>query len=874
MSDRLTVTDLRMIARAVNSTGKLQSLQPWFDNISDEQLSMLGGLIYDFLFQDAMSQGSAVDLLEKRIENKFFTDFALAIEFLSLGRDTGQMFGVAKTLLGHKDFPLIVDLNAHWLDPLWGRVTRKHIDRRSKVTTDVGDEGGSATAFGPDQGTKGWVYEAHTILHDTALTPHWIAIGEKLQNTHFASDTIAFLSGQRTPEISADPSTAASERAPPLKAVLPKIRAMATKEWEEEPSESQLMAFLGAVNKLNGPAHGLFGQLHRLLEKPGIARTFGNILQPQARGGTGPLPLLTKYQPLVPTVLAGYLRRNINRGIAQIPINTPEFWTALAYEPPKAVDATNPLAPPPMAASEQPADALKPAQKSTVELMKEADDAYVNLNQVIAESIQDITGTAIPFGTAGAASFNLPIYVNSLVLTEWITRFARANIKTLSKVSAKSFTKRFWNLQVSFPIEKIPLTKVNGEFLPDMKDKLRLVLRNLPNAAVDDALKQWEQLLLERRGGDVKIESPLVDEQTVASAFEAAVQSSDQILPFADLSAVIRIGLFYLTEPGNKGQSFLQELDNGNLLVRINEKLAALPPQVLDTLAGLTTGNTDLAELVKIFRDLYEGEGGPTAPQTPEEEARKTEILEAVHTLAAIVTTLGLEAQKDGGEGIRPALMAYVDWLKAIGNSGLPAVGDVLNLVQGSGLLSADLGTKKFTYPALTDRILGTEKGPASFLGFEFWTLPEIFELERGFRLSFAHADDTLAVPLYLDWVRTLPKAEQRTEGWDGLAKVFLSSTDSMTEDERLWLQHFIRQSGVHRAWQFFGTNGSWGQSASLFQELIKLVESKSIEAPLELLDQIRDDRIKRIARVLKKWYQSGQLREFLRAAEKVFHQQ
>jgi hypothetical protein len=807
LSDDLSVSDIRQIVRAVNGSGRLQSLQPWVDKISDDQLATLGELLQDFIYQDALSSGSVMDLLEKRIDQDFFSSLAVGLEYFFDPSGTPEVTELFKALIGHQKFPQIVDLNIHWLDPVWAEMAKT---RAARSVVAAAPDISSGELFGPAPGTPGWVAELHMALHEKGTDAAVQSLASAFTDTHFVGNTLRFLRTLDREQSSAED-------------LFQSVQKLASKPLDGDPARSQLSAFIAALNTLVGPSHGLFDEINELLKKPGISREIGNMLQPQKRDVDGPLSTVISYKPLVPRIVAKSIGRSLERSKST---NAVTEWKKLFAD----------------------------------------SDSSDSLNTTIRLGVEGITGAALPSDHRGAAEFNLPIFINSFALTEWVKHVAQANAKAIERLRDTKPIAAVWDLKVDVPALKLSITGPDGKFLPHVRAKLA---HNLGGQSIQEILS-WEKSLAAKGSGDWQYEFGTQSQVPFREALRLAVEHCDEVLVFSDISSVIRTALLYLTEPsGPTGQSPIQQLDShDNLLLSINTILAGLPQDALELLSPVLNDSGSFADSVKDLRSLFERERpGPTTDE-------KTAVLDALETV--IVFAAGLsspQASDTGPSRMARVLSLYSRWLKALGPEEIKGVGGLIQFVHSSRLLESDLssGETKFLYPAVVERLLGSDSGPAAMKQLALWEPKEIFELERGIRTSFSIPDGSEASALYLQWLRSLPP--RRTEAWDGLLSLATSSNKGPTAEEKLWIQRFVREKGMHRVWQFFGSNGSLTQLTGLVRELTRLVEQGSLEGPLDLFEQIRDDRIKRIARVFKKWYHTGQFLAFLRACEKLIQQ-
>ncbi len=826
LSDRLSVQDLRQLARAVNGSGKLRSLQPWVESISDDQLSILGNLVYDFIYQDALSQGSAVDLLEKRVDEMFFDDMGIMLELMAMGKDTGGFFPVVKTLIGHPKFPDVIDLNAHWLDLNWAQIGRLHKQRLEKMETEKEEEmpdPDAAVQLVKTPLLKGWVSELHQMLHANAVDKSLTDLSAQLQNTHFLGNSIYFL--QQKQKTAAD-----------LNGFLATLRTMAITPWKKEgqkqqqqvkpagapnTEKTQLMVLLETLDKLNGPTDGLFGKIHKVLDTSDVGRELGNMFQPLKNSDDNDdnnLFKIAEYQPIVARVIHGYVRREITRGGNGSFNQDAAFWRSVANDEP---------------------------------------EARKTLYNTVLMGVQKVSGLALPSNSEGSAKFNLPIYVNSYVISEYLRQYAKSAITAWEKIPEAKFADRFWSTSVEMKAFELTLTDASGVMTTAVQNDFKALIDDTSEALEKD-MRSWEETLKITNTKSWVFAAPARKRAVLADSLKEAVENTDKVLAFADISAVLRMAFFFATEPGSSGKSPLQELD-GNFLDKMNTQLAGFSKETLQLLSSLISNSGTLPQLIGDLRIQFQmvlGEDlGP----------RANEIWDSLQTLAELFSSKELEKA-----GFNTAFVTYIQWLQTIGPESIPALGSTLGFVKSAKVFDSKInkGKAELLYPAMVERILGSDTQAPSLLSFAHWISPEIFELERGIRQSVSLPGNESAMGVYLDWLRALPP--QKNDSWDGIATLMNSASGGVKDEERLWISHFIRRKGLHRTWDFFGNNASWSQSSGLVQELVRLAEQGSLTAPLDLLESIRDDRIKRIARVIKKWYHSGQFLRFLKACEKL----
>lgn len=801
LDDAIDPSDIRQIFAALNEDGRLQSIAPWIDGTSDEKLATLGRIITRYIYQAAHNSDGAVGLLSQRIQSRSFSK-GLALSREWQNRSSAHALGKLATQA--------------MKSPLWVEVVERDVGFLSpELDESLADlEAEMQRAFGCEEGCAApdpipasqVVADFSRFLVDENFKKRWVGLCSSLTESW---PIVGFLHGMR--EVNRRHEGKAFDG---MGAGLARM-IREPRDAKKGPAPSQFDSLMDLMLALSGPSNGLFEVVHETLSNDSdLVRELGAILQPN-------LPnRVLSYVPIIPSTHLGLLKGQLDgkNGFVR------NDWLALAEDP-----------------------KLAPTQEAFSKFFISARTAH-----------EAIIGSARDPLAEDYLLFNLPLYLNSFVLTQWMSQTVRHNQATLAAVPTAHFGQSIWDTLVEVPAFETDFTEVDGAGeLAFAADKMK--------ALTDFGFSDFVTSLTRNRPpglGGFRYAVPAMTQVPLKQALRTAVEALDQTRGYADPSSLLRSAIAYLIRPGANGRSFLQAMETPDLMLSVHRSLSSMTVESWQTLRSVVFDGVGLESLPKETKDMMLGlyENYPVLAE------RFSRILDSMGTLR--------ELDGPSQSGISP-FQAYHELVRETGPQEWKALGQAWAFVGESGLFALDSSPDGKAVPRFPSAHSWLAQGDASgFLRLAAQVQParhrpladffnEVLKERSGRRGSETH------------WEFVKELVSEAPDGvaalWETQRSENAGSRDAFSPDERAWVVRFVREGAFRSFWESFGDRFASEQSADWVPPLRKLVQDGSLRTSFRLLSLVKNDRVKEIARVLQKWESSGELLAFLETLETVW---
>ncbi len=833
LDDSIEANDIRQIFEALNENGQIQSLAPWMDSQSDAQLNRLGHLITRYLYQTAQDSTGLVAILRERVRRNAFSQAREASRALESQPNRAALSHLFRTVVNSPHFLDVVERDIGILSPSLDESLEELHEEFEKAWGPIASHG--TTINGIQLASAETVGVVTKLADAPAIQEHWseLAVADM---TRFTA-----IPGLKERWIHLSDSLTDSW---PVVGLLQALRLVNTrhggkafdgmgsgltsliheplfKNAQPPQSGKPLTGFdslMDLVLALEGPSDGLFTAVQeKLLSDPDIAKEMGSLLQPN-------VPLrLTPYVPFLPRTVSAFLIPALENptagGLTRV------SWLALTQTAPSA-DQT----------------------KAFFELFKAARTAHENL-----------IGAPRDSDAEDYLTFNLPLYLNSYVLGEWLRKTLQENAVAIQALPEKDFTRALLDLPVSTPestfafVAEDPVTHewvFASNRLQELKD--------FGLEEFSDALKTRSPAGL----GKFKYSIPSVDSVPLRKAIVSAIEAIDEARGYADGSALARAGIAYLTRKQSGGKTLLENLETDNLLLSSHRGLSSLDVGTWRVLKEVLPSGTDDAS----------GSGGHEMllnlfQSSPPLQDRVSRILNSLGALAKLDSA--------GTAGVLSPFEAYLEVVRESGPREWRALSEGLGFLAGSGLFAMDLGADGKIYPRFPSAHTWLSTGNASGI------LRLISEIQPSRYRPLA------------DFVQDLLRLDKGIKGselhWDFIQEVLRGSPEGMsalldnlqgnqslartdlTPAEREWIVQFVKQGAFREVWQAFAPLASSTESHQWLETLRHYSKDGSLAGVFRLMGLVKNDRIQAIAQLLQEWERSGEWEAFLDTLESLF---
>lgn len=457
--------------------------------------------------------------------------------------------------------------------------------------------------------------------------------------------------------------------------------------------------------------------------------------------------------------------------------------------------------------------------------------------------------------TKGPVYSKFPITLASLLTTEWLEHFARANAPLFSDLGPETFVKSFWQSKTSVPKFRLSLANDGAptELSTRLQNDLEAIIASFKPTEQDAkqrlvAFRESLQLSLKDQSKPPAVYSlPETKDLALNSALGSFMEKVQQESPLSDP------GPFFLsllhTLVGEGGDSPLEGLERENLLDSLFNLLQGLKYTEWKGLKSLLFESLALGNL----SDADKGMLLSLYSETPELLEKLNTILDNLQTLYAYDTAHSLPSSFELCHSLlRKTAPDDIHGVSALVS--FPFQAHLFHLKKDH--------TPEF--PAIHQLLRYGRSLSQTLFQFSFLTPSE--------QNTFLKAFETVQIHEHLTFLGKTAKespasfiASLKTVSHHGLS--LLPSLEALTEKERNWLMLFL--GGEHETlWSFLQAHSSRENLLQLVRELALLSKNGALKDTFEHLSHLQNERIQRLASVLKEWQNSGELNEFLASLE------
>ncbi len=460
----------------------------------------------------------------------------------------------------------------------------------------------------------------------------------------------------------------------------------------------------------------------------------------------------------------------------------------------------------------------------------------------VRSAVENVTGPAADDTAQDSILKNLPIYLNTYILTRWLETASPVDPAAKEPLAER----RFHNSYLSISLAAI---NAAGEFEldPNVKqdlDALGLVdfRKNLADVVKKDGFGFYLYEISEGEG-------------PFKSLLTAAVDQCNQVRPFADGAAYLRAVAFGLThEEGGFGFQ-LSDFETENLVDDVNQ-----------ILAGVKIGTWRKLKRI-LFEDVKIGNFDPDTKLLIQSLYDSNPKLKK--RMTALLDTVGMIEELDRPDKDLPsAFETYHQLLTLIPADDMKAVSAVFGFLSRTELVKNAGSTPKF--PGVV-QFLKQRSG----LGGFFQSLAAVSPakgdaLVEGFGSALG-VDDSgengteAHFALIARLLNDAPKgmdhlfAALNEKGWR-----VLPSLAEMPATERQFLRQFIDGGEFSTLWNFVRTHGEKGSLKRLTSLLKQLADSGYLSEAIDLLGHFKGERLQTLSKYLADWESTGELKALL----------
>ncbi len=551
LDDSIDLGDIRQIFDALNHSDKLKGLAPWIQRSTDSDLSRLGKLLNEHVFQTALDKRGLVALLSERVGSRSFSSAASSSTRLS----PDQIKNLTELALAAVRSPFwmeLVERDVRFLSPeLDESLKAMHQDfQKAWGVADPECQAAGGKAF------PTLVDDLTRFLGDRSLRNQWVVFTDSLVDSW---PIVGLLRAIRKVD-----RKYAGKAFDGMGDGLGRMIRTPLDE-SKSPVPTQFDSFSNLILALNGPSDGLFTAIQNNLEKNlELVKMIGDSVQPNLPDG------LFGYAPFIPKAIFGLL-------LAQLDPKEPfaisrDGWLALA---------ANPLSPQGLQVTSQ-----------------------FYLAGVTASEL--ILGSQKSEAAADFVSFNLPLYLNNYVLAQWFAEAVSQNRAAFEGVAEADFAAEVWNLPVSVKPFRLEFTEPDPVketvFSPAQIQKLT----DFGMGAFAKQLSMNSPIGL----GGFTYSVPEIQSVPLKEALRSALLGMDQVRGYSDGSGAVRTAIHTLIDRKKTGKSFLDNLESTNLLQSAHRLLASTPKETWKAATsvlfdGLGVGSSDgPSALLSFYEDV------------------------------------------------------------------------------------------------------------------------------------------------------------------------------------------------------------------------------------------------------------------------------
>ncbi len=825
LDDSIDASDIREIFTSLNEKGKLNGLAPFVLESDNSELESLGKVLTDFIYQPAHDGDGLISLLRRRVSEKAFSkmrDQSFAADAEGL-RSYGSLF---QTIASSPWFLDIIERDVGFLSPGLDESLAELSSEYQKALEPPKDcSKGPCPVVTSD--SRQVVTDISKFLAVPGLKDLWVGLCDSLSNSW---PVVGLMHGLRVVNDRHDGfafegigkgfSRMISTPRDPSRGVPP----------------SQFDSLMDLMLALNGPSDGLFSQVQVNLErKPQLVEVLGTVVQPNV-----PLRVLP-YLPVVPQTIFGLLYANL-----QNPNQTAygrDFWLALG-------------------------------DKNSSKHEQAVSDFFVSARAAMA----NITGVPREPGSPDYLLVNLPLFLNSYVLTKWTVTTLEAHLEKLKKLDPAKFQSALWDL----PTSSAPFELFFTEFAERDPGKDNCASA-VPGAVAGQpvvvevfsksALKEIEEFGLTELSAALSRNCPNGlgnfgysipgREDSFKLSLRAAVESLDETRSFADGSALLRSIISYLIRENASGLSPLDNMESDNLLLSAHRMLASMPAETLKSLRAVLFDGIAIEQMSdkarEILLEFYEGR--------PDLATRFNRILDSMGMLKELDTNTGATRNSP--------FASYLEVLREVGPREWKTLSDAWVFVGASGIFALDGGpdnSAKARFPSAHSWV--GEGSAASLFRLAARIQPQRHRALADF-IQQVLEDRNGRKGSEVHWQFAAELVQSNPETMAALVHHFQSggfggARQAFSESEREWMVKFVGEGAFRTLWTLATKTLGKQSSGKMIAELRRLSKEGTLKSTISLLSLVRNDRMKAIAGLLQEWESSGELDAFLETLDQI----
>ncbi len=804
LDDVIDSKDIRQIFDALNEDGQLEGLAPWVRDSSDAELNSIGKIITTYIYQPAQDSNGLVSVLNDRISRRAFSNARNSSREFARHADNRALSDLIDTVLHSKRFVDIVERDIGFLSPALDESLDDLHQEFQKAWNAPDPE--CAPPLPMDVASMQSVRDASNFLSTPGLKNRFVKLCDSLSDSW---PVVGLLQSIRQVN-----SRHGGHAFDGMGAGISKmIREPRTPGGDI----TQFDTLMELVKTLEGPSNGLFTAIQEKVEKnPDMLREFGTILQPN-------LPTQLRLGPYIPF----------------LPNTTTALLVAQLESPTPPLSRTDWLALP---------------AKTTVE----SQNAYFQFFTATRTAHENLIGPAHELGTDDYLVYNLPLFLNSFVLSNWMTHAVSENKAALGALTDPGFTQKWLDTKISTTDYNWALVELDpiGNPLPTFTAARLTELADFGLTDFSDALAAVPATGL----GKFRYVIPAMRDVTVREALRKAMEAIDTTRGYADGSAVVRAVMASLTRRGAGGKSLLENLETPDLLLSTHRKLSSLDLGTWKQVRGMLFDGANVDawndDTRKSLLNLFESK--PAAVE------RVKRILDSIGVL------------KDLDTSGKNSVSAFEAYLEIVGDSGpreWQALTDGWLFIADSGLFSMKKGASGLLEPRYATAHawlstgntagllrLASELQPSRYRPIADF-VHDVIRLRDGVKGSELHWD------FFQEIVNASPNGVEAL--LDGARGGSLSSVrEKLTLGERDWIVRFVQAGAFRDLWKVVSPRLGKGAPGKWLTELRRFQSDGSLRSVFRLMGLVKNDRINAIAKMLQEWEKSGELTAFLDTLE------
>jgi hypothetical protein len=798
LDDNIDASDIRQIFDALNEDGQLEGLAPWVRDASNDELNTLGRIITRYIYQPAQDSNGLVAVLGDRVHRRAFSAAHTASTDFSRQADNKALSDLIEQVLRSKRFVDIVERDIGFLSPALDESLEDLHQELEKAWSKVECD----PPLTPPTSLR-TVDDATRLLAVPGLKNRFVKLCDALTDSW---PIVGLLQSVR--------QVNQSHGGHAFDGMGAGLARMIREPRHTSSGETQFDSLMELIRALEGPSNGLFSAVQEKLEQdPDLIREFGAILQPKAKLRIGP------YVPFLPNSTTAMLVTLLESKASPV---AREDWLALAG-----------------------GGASAEYKNGFFQFFKAARTAHENL-----------IGPPRDEGEDDYLIFNLPLYMNSFVLSTWISQVLADNRLAVTGLtvdhfsekllSTKMSTKGFvWNLTDVPPIG--PTTFVPAR-MKEVSDFGLVAFTEALTTAGPNGMGGFQYSI-----GEMK-------DVTFREALRQAMEAIDTTRGYADGSAVLRAGVATLTRRSIGGKSLLESFEAPDLLLSMHRTLASIDVRSWRHIRNVLFDGVHIAgwsdDTRKTILGLFESKPGVSQ--------RVERILDSMGVLKNLDSS---------GKDSASAFEAYLEIVHESGPKEWRALSDAWLFIADSGLFSMQKGRSGSLEPRFSTAHgwlssgnasgllrLASELQPARYRPVADF-LHDVIRLRDGVKGSDLHWD------FFQEIVQQSPRGVAAL--LDSFRGGSLSSArEKLTVGERDWIVRFVQNGSFRELWKIISPRmGKEGPSKWVAQ-VRKFQKEGSLASVFRLMGLVKNDRIKAIAKMLQEWEKSGELTAFLDALD------